>query len=304
MIVLSNTKEIITVESWEDITSRAGFTSSLDPQAHELQTIIGRYAFRDWVPCGLSNCQKPHGRGYIVVTKDGRETNIGKDCGKTYFGVDFETLSNKFDRDLTEKQNREKLWGFYMRLEEVADQVTEMRVQDRGGNWVYKTSLPLIEGGKGVPAKVVRRIMEMVKTRQTVLHAVREATPHEVEQIEQAQGRRLPRPHVIEVPVAEVVGLEALYPENNLLQLLVITLEEQLKELDQLSIDALSYEDLRRWSKWVGEVDSVLERAGASINRGRLLLTQANLTPFIEAVGLNTDEVEQFRVYLNALPKN
>jgi hypothetical protein len=40
---------------------------------------------------------------YVVATTHGIETNIGKDRGKTYFGVNFETMSKQFDRDIREK---------------------------------------------------------------------------------------------------------------------------------------------------------------------------------------------------------
>ena len=39
-------------------------------------------------------------------------TNIGKDCGKTHFGVEFETLSKQLDKDYKESKNREKLDSF------------------------------------------------------------------------------------------------------------------------------------------------------------------------------------------------
>ena len=143
MIVLNTLKEIIRVEKWTDITERPGFSGDLDPSESKLDAIIGRYAFKDYVRCGLSNCHTPHGRGYIVVTKDGHETNIGKDCGKNYFGVDFETLSNKFDRDITEKENREKLWSFFFRTEEVAAQVAVIRTEQRGANWVFKRNVSM-----------------------------------------------------------------------------------------------------------------------------------------------------------------
>ncbi len=78
----------------------------MNSSEHQLEAIIGRYSFLDKIKCGLSNCHTPHGRGYIVTTKAGLQTNIGKDCGKTYFGVDFETLPKKFDRDMTAAESR------------------------------------------------------------------------------------------------------------------------------------------------------------------------------------------------------
>jgi hypothetical protein len=303
LIVLSNEKQIIKVETWEDITSRPGFSGHLDPSSHTLHAIIGRYAFPAKVPCGLSNCHTPHGKGYIVVTKDGQETNIGKDCGKSYFGVDFETLSAKFDRDLTEKENREKLWSFVFRMDELSEQIRNLRGGERGGDWVYKTSRQLLNAGREVPPAVVRRIAQMIKTRQTTLTTEREPTEREYHELDMQAGKRVPRPQFVVVPVADVAALDALFAENDIKELLVIELEERIKELDALNVDSLSYEALRKWSRWISGVEAVLERAAASIEKGRRLLTGANLAPFGDAVGLNTEDLLQFQKYLKQLPQ-
>ena len=304
MIVLNREKEIVRVENWTDITERPGFSGNLDPSKNKLDAIIGRYAFKDYVPCGLSNCHTPHGRGYIVVTKDGQETNIGKDCGKNYFGVDFETLSNKFDRDMTEKENREKLWNFFFRSEEVVKQVLALRTDanERGANWVHKQT-GVLQNIREVPSKVVRRLAAMVKSRDPMLTQDREATEAELMNIEQAQGRRLPRPHYVSVPLGEVAGLDALFPENNLKVLLIDGVSERIKELNETNIDSLTFEQLRKWSRWLGELDEVIERAIRAVRNGRMLLTQENLLRFSDAVGLNTEEHQLFLAYLKQLQK-
>lgn len=302
MIVLNSEKEIIRVETWGDITGRPGFSGNLDPSKHKLDTIIGRYAFKDYVPCGLSNCHTPHGRGYIVVTKDGQETNIGKDCGKTYFGVDFETLSNKFDRDMTEKENREKLWNFYFRSEEVSAQVSNLRKEEHGADWVNKQTNAL-QNIREVPAKVVRRLASMVKSRDPRLTKDREATDAEVAQLEEAHGRRLPRPQYVPVLLGEVAGLDALFLENNLKVLLIDGVSERIKELNGSDIDTLTFEQLRKWSRWLGELDEILERALRAVRSGRMLLTQENLLKFSDAVELNTEEHQIFLKFLRQLPK-
>lgn len=303
MIVLNSEKEIIRVEAWEDIVTRPGFNRNLNPEKHALESIIGRYAFRDYVPCGLSNCHTPHGRGYIVVTKDGHETNIGKDCGKTYFGVDFETLSNKFDRDITEKENREKLWSFFFRSEEFHAKVTTIRTEENGANWVYRETSNLLNPQK-VPSKAIRRINSMVKARDSRLFQDREATEDEIEQMERAQGRRIrERPQYVSIPLGQLQGLDALYPENNLRVLLVEELEERLKLLGDTNIDALSFEDLRKWSKWLGSLDALFERATQSVKSGRMLLTQANLGTLSDAASLSTEEHSMLGAYLRTLPR-
>lgn len=302
MIVLNSQKEIVRVESWEDITERAGFSGNLDPSQHKLESIIGRYAFRQKVPCGLSNCHTPHQRGYIVVTKDGQETNIGKDCGKTYFGVDFETLSNKFDRDITEKENREKLWAFYFRTDEVSLQIAAVRGGTDGADWVHKQTTAL-QDFRNVPPKVGRKIAALCRARDPRLSREREATETEIEQLEQAQGRRVPRPHYVSESLGVLAGLDALYPENNLKAILIEDLSERLKALNEINIDMLTYQELAQWSRWLGTFDATVEKALAAVRNGRMLLTQENLAPLSDAAELNTEEHESFLKYLRQYPK-
>lgn len=228
MITISTNKGLTKVEKWEDIQTRPGFLPDLNPADHELDSIIGRYIFPEKIRCGLSNCHTLHTRGYIVSTKSGRETNIGKDCGKTYFGVDFELQARKFDRDITESENRDLLWNFSFQLDEVERKIEALRKGDRGADWVNKNVQILKNPGR-IPNEIVRRLATMAKTQSNVLMAAREATEKEIKRLEESEKRSIKRPYVIEEPIAEIAGIDALYPENDLRKLIVIDLEEELK---------------------------------------------------------------------------
>ena len=297
MIVLNINKELIRIEHWADIEARPGFSSNLDPKNHELASIIGRYAFSDRIRCGLSNCHTLHAKGYIVTTKDGHETNIGKDCGKNYFGVDFQTLTRQFDQDITDKENRDRLWSFSFRVEELKQQIQMLRTQPRGADWVFHTSRSLLESGRKVPGEVVRRLAAMVKTRQNVLSIEREATEAEIEQLEAARGRNLLRPQYVEEPIGQFEGMDALYPENNLRQLIVIEVEQELRAFEELKIDALSSASLTRWNKWVAGVDPALERAAAAVEAGRRLLRPENLELLVRLLQ-DTESTERMKKYI------
>ncbi len=300
MIILSyEGKGLIHIEHWEDIQSRPGFLWELDPKSHTLSAIIGRYALRYKIRCGLSNCHTPHAKGYIVVTKNGHETNIGKDCGRKYFSVDFDTLSAKFDRDITEKENREKLWNFSSGLNELKDKILSIRKQN-GADWVHRMSRELVEPSNKFPAEIFQRINSMVKTRETSLFTDREATAKEVENLEATHGRKFPRPHYIQEHIAEIAGLDALQPENNLRNLLVFELEEQIKHFEAEDIDLMNFETLHRWVKWVEGVEANLNRAIKAVKSGRRLLTQENLSPFSKIIR-NADDISLFKKYLKSL---
>lgn len=297
MIVLNQGKELVRVESWDDIVGRPGFNGNLNPAEHTLSGILGQYAFGDRIRCGLSDCHTPHGRGYLVVTKSGVETNIGKDCGKNYFGVDFETMATQFDRDMRDKQARERLWDFTFKLDELKQCIKALRTGERGADWVYKNSRPLLESGKGVPGVVIRRIADLLRTGENALTTEREPTEREID-LARVQGGRPPR--VIVEKVADIRGLEALQSQNDLRQILVVDLEEGIKEFEQLNVDKMKSTELSRWSKWVGSIEHKLDSATAAISSGQVLLTPANLQPFAILIP-KFEGPKSFQAYLKTL---
>ena len=303
MITLSTDKGLVKIDSWRDIESRPGFIKDLNPKDKKLEAIIGRYMFGEKIRCGLSNCHTPHSKGYIVTTKDGNETNIGKDCGKTYFGVDFDTLSRKFDKDVTESENRERLWSFNFQIDELEKKIHSIRTMEHGANWVHKQIQSLVSRNKGCPEEVVSRLVNMVKIRSSVLTNHREATSQEIEDIEAVENRKVEGPHYIEEPIAVISGTEALYPENNLRELLIKDLESNIGVLKKTDIDQMTYEELRYWSKWTGTVDNTLDKASMVIEAGKQLLKEENLKPFFQILKAK-DDIKLFRQYLRGVSGN
>lgn len=299
MIVLNSTKELIQVSHWADILDRPGFTQDLDPNSHTLSVIIGSYAFGDKVRCGLSNCHTPHNKGYIAVTTDGRETNMGTVCGKSYFGVDFETLTRKFDLDLQEKRDRDTLWAFRFNLEEFKQKIEILRGQDFGADWAYKTSHQLLEGSREF-SEVSRKLGSMIRTGSSRLSKERMATEAEINSMELSQGRRPFGPVYIDDPIATVVGIEALYKDNDLRELLVMDLSEHIKAFEILKIDELLQSELRRQAKWVSTVEATFDRATESLVSCRKFLTAKNLEPFLQVIPDDAKPV--FMRFLKQLP--
>lgn len=300
MITLNSERGLVQIESWTEIETRPGFIRNLNPADHKLKAIIGRYVFSEKIRCGLSNCHHPHAKGYIVVTEDGHETNIGKDCGKTYFGVDFEVLSNQFDRDLAASQNRETLATFSFHLDEFQERVRALRKGERGADWVYKSIRPLLSAGRGCPDDVIRRLAAMIKARSPDVAVERRASEEEIAQIEVREGRTIRRPHFVSVSIGQVAGLETLYPENDLRELLILDLGTRIGEFRDLEIDSLTHSELKRWAKWVAGVEATLERAAIIVSSGRTLLTAENLDPLLQTLATSA-EMTQFRAFLRSL---
>ncbi len=301
MITINTAKGPFKVESWDDLLERPGFTLDLNPREHELNAVIGRYVFGDMVKCGLSNCHTLHARGYIVATKSGRETNIGKDCGKKYFSLDFDQMARQFDSDLAAFENRDLLWSFSFRIEELEAKIASMRGEAKGADWVNKHSQALIDPGK-LPLAITRQMSELVKQKSGRFKREREATVQEAEAMDVRAGRQLERPLYVTDFEAHIQGIEALYEENNLRKLLIVEILDELKAFKTLPIDELTKVQLTRWKKWANSVDFALEKAAESIEYGRQLLTKGNLSPLLQIGGFSTDgERERFEAYLEQL---
>lgn len=175
-----------------------------------------------------------------------------------------------------------------------------MRKKERGADWVYKKSRPLVSAGKDCPEVIVRRISTMLKTGTSTLSVQREATQKEIETLEAMQNRKVSRPHFVEDPIAEIGGIQVLHPENDLKELLVRDLEENLQVFKSKDIDSLNFDELRHWSKWINSVDSVLEKATTVVSLGNTLLSRNNLESFNQIL-TKRDDITLFRSYLKDL---
>lgn len=303
MIILNTERGFIEVESWEDIKTQAGYEENIDPAKHELESVIGFYTFKEKDKCGLTTCHQPHMNGFIVKTKKGKLTNIGKDCGKTHFGVEFETLTKQLDRAYKESENRKKLDSFSSQLEGLEKNIDELRRQVKGADWVYKNTNELIKLGGDCNEIIVRKIIEMAKARVNTLTLSTEATEEEIQILETSQLRKIQRPHIITKNIAEITGLSVFYPENNLKDILVFDLQKQLGLFKTKPVDLMTYSELQTWVKFVDSIESKLETVKHTIKAGTNLLNLENLKPF-SALIIKSEDKKKFLSFITSLINN
>lgn len=301
MIRLNTEKGWARIDSWDDVLTRPGFETDVDPRTVTLKSIIGAYAFSTFMPCGLSTCHTPHGRGYLVATNDGRETNIGKDCGKKYFSVDFESMARIFDRDLRAQERREAITAFQHQIPEIRARIRKLKEGDQGANWIHKHLAYLVDARAGLPGDVLRLVDRMVKRRDGTLTVSRPATADELDRM-RAQGQRIqPGVTYVEDAVGRIDGIAALFKENDLRDLLV----EQMKDLDIVEVadvSSMTDSELRRTAKWTITVEPTLKQAGEALEVGRRFLTRSNLDQITRFV-TNRDERRVYGDFLGKLPE-
>lgn len=300
MITLNSERGLERIENFDDLYELPGFRVDVDPKAVKLETILGNYTEREFVRCGLSTCHTKHGKGYLVQAADGTLTNIGKDCGKTHFGVEFQAMRQNFDRDIQNKERRENLSSFQNQIPALQEIIAEVRGEEAGADWVYKTIQELTNPGKRVPDSIVEVVRKVRNTRNSTLTKSRFATKEEVQQAEVAERRKIEGAYYIDEPVGSLEGIGALFPENDIRELLVIGLEKLLKEIEELDVDSLPSPKLRGFINLATSTDAQLSRARASVNAGRVLLRTENLKVLAEfAEGQN--EQREFEKFLKSL---
>ena len=217
-----------------------------------------------------------------------------------HFGVEFETLSKQLDQDYKESKNREKLDNFKSQVESVEKNISELRHQAKGADWVYNNSNKLSSLGGDCDEIIVRKINEMAKARANTLTLSTEATDEEIQTLEASQSRKIQRPHIITKNIAEIVGLSVFYPENNLKDILVFDLQKQLNLFRTKPVDLMTYAELQTWVKFVDSIENKLETVKRTIKAGTSLLNLENLKPF-SALLVKTEDKKKFLSFISNL---
>lgn len=131
-------------QSFEEITARPNYTAPLDHTEHALREVLTDYHFGKEVPCGLKSCRQPHMRGFLVLTVDGAETNIGRRCGKTHFG---DEVFSRARSEYTRRREREELVAragqIQASIPEIERRVNELVQRSFGAKWAMRVTLSL-----------------------------------------------------------------------------------------------------------------------------------------------------------------
>lgn len=121
--------ELLRFEHPDQWRERPGWRERISLSEHNLERIVGGYHLgRDlWQHCGL--CGTEHGRGYVVATTEGLETQIGKDCGLRHLGARFEELERRFNVALEAQDRMKRLRELLVRRGELLS-TAQKAIQD------------------------------------------------------------------------------------------------------------------------------------------------------------------------------
>lgn len=104
--------------SIDQIISRPNFSAKLQISVESFSSLVGRYHLSESVQCQVKTengiCGQKHQRGYVGLTKDGKEGLIGGICGEKYFKEDtlFVQEMKRVDAEIERRENIEKLSNY------------------------------------------------------------------------------------------------------------------------------------------------------------------------------------------------
>lgn len=306
MITLNTEKDLVRIESWDDILGRPGFTPNVDPKSVTLKSIIGSYTLPAEIPCGLSTCHQPHLHGFLVAVQDGVETNIGHRCGKKHFSVEFTQLKRAYTRDFNAKLRREHLWSLKNRLPAIQEELAQLKVAPFGAAWINNKISQLLGNSGNLPSTITNAVREAVRNGNGALLIQRRLTSEERQRMSAASevtglDRRSKQALFTEEIVGQLEGFAALSRENSLRTVLHDKLLPFIAALEVADIDSLLPKELNALYREGSDFDTLLDRLHSAISQGTRLLTRSNINQ-LQQFAISPQDRRSFQAFANELP--
>lgn len=232
-----------------DLTCRPAYRSPLDATDSKLAEVLAPYDFAEPYPCGLASCRQPHQHGFLVVTVDKVETNVGKVCGRRIFGKDFTIKANRQADRARRKRQLDTLQGVLERKEELLGRISELYDRKTGTRWANAELRELRERSLFLCAS--KKLYAMATRGETEVIDVREATKEEKEQHRAFNPGAKPLRYVNE-PVGHLQGLKFLVTNPHDA---ATALKDKLYELTNIDMKALPTRKLREWVDWASGIE-------------------------------------------------
>lgn len=279
---------------------------NVDPKTVKLKSIIGSYTLPAEIPCGLSTCHQPHLNGYLVAAQDGLETNIGHQCGKKHFSVEFTQLRNAFTRDFNAKLRREHLWSLKHRLPSIKEELAKLKTDPLGATWIHNKIAQLLGNSGVLPRTITNEVREASRRGNGALVVQRKLTTEERQRLSAASDvtgleRRPRQESFTQEIVGQLEGYAALTRENSLRTILHEKLVPFIESLETSDIDSLGPKELNALYRAGSDFDTLLDRLRSAISQGLRLLTRRNIEQ-LHQFAVSPSERRMFESFSSALP--
>ncbi|MBK4738674.1 hypothetical protein [Noviherbaspirillum pedocola] len=177
---------LVSIKTPDDLLQRPLYHERINITQSKLAEVLAPYRFKDPYPCGISDCRTLHQRGFLVRTEDDKETNIGKDCGVSYFGQDFKIKAYLQEQRATLKAQIDVLDGVRHRQPELMHRIADLFNRPFGVKWAEST----LRGFKDAVGHVIyRQVRDRAARSEVVVESTREATAEERQRQQALRGK-------------------------------------------------------------------------------------------------------------------
>lgn len=243
---------LVDLKDPSDLQSRSAYQSCIDVSDLKLEEVLAPYHFNEPYPCGLASCRQPHHHGFLVVTDDGVETNVGKDCGRRIFGEEFTIKANLQQKRADLKYQQEILQSARDNKNSLLSRVDEFSKRKNGAKWAENE---LRELKRSISHITATKLHRMATRGETAVEKEREATKDERERHSIVNANTKPLRYVSE-KIGDLQGLEFL---NSSPQQLLVDMKDRIYELDSVNIKNLNDKQRREWVDWVNDIERIFD---------------------------------------------
>lgn len=252
-----------------DLQARPAYLSPLDATDAKLAEVLAPYHFDEPYPCGLASCRQPHQQGFLVLTDDGFETNVGKDCGKRIFGEEFAIKANLQRQRADLKYQLETLQRVLDDKGKHLARISELYERRTGTRWADALLRRLKESIGGQTAS---KLYAMAARGETSVEDVRDATKEERERHQAMNPDAKPLRYVPE-KVGDLQGLSFL---NDNPHQATTKLKDKIYELDHIDAKSLPAKQRREWVNWANDIESSFDAIEESLAQALRFFSDSN----------------------------
>ncbi len=130
-------EEELTPRPWGDILNRPGYQSPVEANKFRFLRIAAVYSFKEQsARCGFFDCRQAHGRGFLIITSDEKETNLCESCGQRLLNKTFSESKHDL-QDLARGRERQIHLNKVLEQSDVIKRrVKELKQALNGANWL------------------------------------------------------------------------------------------------------------------------------------------------------------------------
>lgn len=239
---------LVDLKDPSDLQRRPAYLPCLDTKDAQLAEVLAPYYFNEQYPCGLASCRQPHQYGFLVITKDGIETNVGQVCGKNIFGDEFDIKANLQKKRAERKYQLARVQDVLDKKDHFLMRIAELYDRKVGTRWAESSLRQLKEI---VDRKTALKLHNMATRGETAIEDVREATSEERERHKAMNPGAKPLNYVSE-KVGDLHGLDFL---NSNPHKALTELKDKLHELNGINIKELSSQKINKWVAWANDIE-------------------------------------------------